>query len=143
MRQKTRRLLLAIMVLAALILGCNDWDGMDGNSMLFPSADKVLPSMRLAWMGEGVKDMRYFLTLRRHIAQARKAGGAARAAADVAQKDMDAMLATCPVQLPDGTKVLPDGLSVIEGFADKDTFDRYRRRAAGHIIKLTNALGRR
>ena len=116
----------------------NDWDGMDGNSMLFPSADRVLPSIRLAWMGEGVKDMRYFLTLRRHIAEAGKGGHGA--VADTAQKEMDAMLATCPVQLPDGTRVFPDGLAVIEGFRDLDTFDRYRRRAAEMIIKLRRAM---
>ena len=117
----------------------SDWDGMDSNAMLFPSPTGVLPSIRLAWMGEGVKDMRYFLTLRRHIAEARRAGLAGPA--DAAQKEMDAMIASCPVQLPDGTRVFEDGLSVIEGFRDLDTFDRYRRRAAELIINLRKAMG--
>jgi hypothetical protein len=116
----------------------SDWDGMESNSMLFPSPMGTLPSIKLARMGEGVDDLRYFLTLRRHIAEARKAGLVAQA--DAAQKEMDAMIAECPIALPDGTRVLPDGLSVIEGFADKGAFDRNRRRVAELIVQLREAM---
>ena len=119
----------------------SDWDGRESNSMLFPSTKGTLPSIRLAWMGEGVKDMRYFLTLRRHISEARKAG--LKAPAEAAQKEMDKMIASCPIALPDGAKIFPDGLSVIEGFRDLDTFDAYRRRAAEMIVTLRRAMGKR
>jgi hypothetical protein len=108
--------------------------------MLFPSKNATLPSIRFARMGEGVTDHRYFLTLRRHIDEARKKGLAAPA--DAAEREMDAMLATCPVQLPDGTRILDDGLAVIDGFSDLDTFDRYRRRAAVQILTLRRAMGK-
>ena len=112
----------------------NDWDGRESNSLIFPSSMGTLPSVNLARMREGVDDLRYFLTLKRLIGEARKAGRAAQA--DAAEKEINAMIASCPVALPDGTRIMPDGLSVIEGFQDKGTFDRYRRRAAQLIIAL-------
>ena len=117
----------------------SDWDGGESMSLIFPSPTETLPSIHLEWMREGVDDLRYFLTLKRLIGEARKAGKAAEA--DAAQKAYDEMIAGCPVQLPDGAVIMPDGLSVIEGFTDKTTFDRYRRRAAGEITTLLRAMG--
>jgi hypothetical protein len=117
----------------------SDWDGMESNSLIFPSPTETLPSIKLEWMSQGVNDLRYFLTLKRLIGEARKAGHGAEA--DAAQKAYDEMIASCPVQLPDGTQIFPDGLSVIDGFSDKGTFDRYRQRAAEEIVKLMKATG--
>ena len=54
-----------------------------------------------------------------------------------------------PKGSPDGLRVrLRKALAkqapgiVLQGFKDKDTFDRYRRRAAGHLAKLWKALGK-
>jgi hypothetical protein len=45
------------------------------------------------------------------------------------------------VATTEGSKqTMPDGLSVTDGFADKTTFDRYRRRAAEEIIKLQASM---
>ena len=115
-----------------------DWDGGESNAMLFLSPLGTLPSIRLAHMSMGVNDMRYFLTLRRLIAEARNAGEAALA--DAAQKDVDAMIATCPIALPDGARIMPDGLAATDGFGDKNTFGRYRRRAGGHIAEIVAAI---
>jgi hypothetical protein len=116
----------------------SDWDGHDSTSLIFPSPVGTLASVRLEWMHMGVDDLRYFLTLKRLIEEARKAG--AVGAADEAQKAYDEMIASCPIQLAGGSQVMPDGLSVIDGFADKDTFDRYRRRTADEIMKLQQVL---
>ncbi len=116
----------------------SDWDGHDSSSVIFPSPMGTLASVRLEWMHMGVDDLRYFLTLKRFIGTARKAGAVAEA--NAAQEAYDEMIASCPVQLPGGTKIMADGLAVIDGFADPDTFDRYRRRAAEHIMRLQQAL---
>ncbi len=119
----------------------SDWDGGDATAHVLPSPEGSLPHLHFAWMSEGVDDMRYFLALRRLIAHARKSGSAeAGALADKAQADHDEMMATCPIALPDGARIGKDGLAVIEGFKDKDTFDRYRLRAATHLKKLWKAL---
>jgi hypothetical protein len=116
----------------------SDWDGSDSGSFTFPSPVGTLAKVTLEWMHMGVDDLRYFITMKRLIAEARKAGKAA--AADEAQKAYNEMIATCPVGLAPGTQVLPDGFAVTDGFPDKATFDRYRKRAAEQIIKLTEAL---
>lgn len=109
-------------------------------SLFVPSKEGALPRFSLEWMREGVDDYRYFQTLRNLIAKAEKAGRA-KAEAAAAKKDYDEMIASCPVEVDLSLPPLPDGFKTHEGFRDKDTFDRYRRRVARHIIKIRKVLG--
>ena len=71
-----------------------DSDGYpDSTCLMFPSPEGTLPTVNLEWMREGVDDYRYFLTLKRTIEKAEKAGKARELAAE-AKAAYDEMIAS-------------------------------------------------
>jgi hypothetical protein len=108
----------------------------DSTCYMFPSPESTLPTINLEWMRAGVDDYRYFLTLKRLIEKAAKTASTRPLAAE-AKAAYDEMLASCPVEMDNSLPIGVDGFVVSHGFKDLDTFDRYRRRAAEYIVKLT------
>lgn len=117
--------------------------GVNYSILLYPSKKGTLGSIGLERMREGVDDYCYFQTLRHLIEKAKKLGKG-KEKADAAKKEYDEMIASAPIRMNRQYRLIrEDGLTVNEQFTDQNLLDRYRRCAAQHIIKLTEALGNR
>ena len=120
----------------------NHYNGFTGSgdlALLFPSTEGSLPTVALKCMSEGADDHRYATLLERLVQKAREGGPEAKAAATRAQRAYDEVLAACHVG-PRGT-VQEDGrIDNFLDFEDKETYDRFRRRIAGHILRLQGLL---
>ncbi|MGD0091656.1 MAG: hypothetical protein ABSE73_17200 [Planctomycetota bacterium] len=106
-------------------------------NLLFRTADGAIPNVTFLRMAAGMNDYRYAVKLCTLIKEAKEKGSdQAKAAADEAQKALDAILAQIRVNTG-GARIEGDGrCDSIGDFADKAIYDQFRKTIAGHILAL-------